>query len=131
MNQKKVIIRILAYPAIFLVLLGITGFLTQHFLNDKIKELFVREINKQLNTEVQVDQVKLSLFRDFPYASVRFTGIRLKEAVNRPEKGILLKAGVISLRFGLMDLLRNRFTVTNILVKDASFHMRTYDWQNS
>ncbi len=126
MNPKKTTIRFLTYLSIFLLFAGGVGFLIQHLLNDKIRELFVREINKQLTTEVQVDQVKLSVFRDFPYASVRFNGVRLNEAVNRPNKGVLMKAGVISLRFGLLDLLRSKFTVSNVFIKDARFNMRAY-----
>ena len=126
MHPKRIILRILASLATVLALLAVAGFVTQFYLNDKIREIFIREINKQLAAEVQVDAVKLSLFRDFPYASVRFTNIRLKEAVNRNDKGYLMKAGVISMKFGLVDLFRNRFTITHLLVQDAKFNMRAY-----
>jgi len=126
MNYKKATFRIILYFAAFLVLLGLAGMLLQHYLNDKIKELFISELNKQLTTEVKVEQVKLSLFKDFPYASVRFSGVSLKEAGPHPSKAELVKAGVVSLRFGLLDLFRNRFTVNNILLQDAFLNMHVY-----
>ncbi|MBK7213710.1 MAG: hypothetical protein IPH88_10550 [Bacteroidales bacterium] len=126
MTRRKKITRILLYLLLFLGFIGLAGLLMEHFLNKKLQEIFIRELNKQLVTEVSVQQVKLSLFRDFPYASMRFSGVTLKEAVPRSNKGILMKAGTIALRFGLLDLLRDKFTVTNVLVKDAKFNMRIY-----
>ncbi|NVO21195.1 MAG: hypothetical protein HXX13_15945 [Bacteroidetes bacterium] len=137
--KYKRFFRISLYLFALFAFVGITGVFLQHYLNDKIKELFIRELNKQLATEVSVNDVKLSLFKDFPYASVRFSGVALKDAVNLPKKGDLLKAEVISLRFGIPDLFRNKFTVTNILVKNAVLNLRIYSdgsdnyhfWKNS
>jgi hypothetical protein len=126
MNFKKATFKIILFSIAFLAFLGFAGLLLQHYLNDRIKDLFIQELNKQLTTEVQVDQVRLSLFKDFPYASVRFSGVKLKEAVKRQDKGTLLKADVISLRFGLLDLLRNRFTVTHVVFSGAFLNMRIF-----
>ncbi len=125
MNKKR-IYRILFVLLTFLTIAGVAGILLQQYFNDKIRDLFIRELNKQLSAEVQVQQVKLSVFRDFPSASVRVTGLTMKEAVKRPNKGILMKAGLISLRFSLFDLFTNNISVTNIMISNAKFNMREY-----
>jgi hypothetical protein len=110
----------------FLCITGVAGFLLQGYLNDQIRDLFIRELNKQLTAEIQVKEVKLSIFKDFPYASIRISGVIMKEAVKKPSKGVLMRAELVSLRFSLFDLLGDHFTVTNVLVTDAAFHMKVF-----
>lgn len=126
MSRKRTTYRIIGSFLAFLVLVSLAAFLLQHTLNDKIKELFVSELNKNLAAETDVRQVKFSLFRDFPYASIRLQGVTMKEAIKSPRKGVLMKAGTISLRFALTDLLKNKFTVTNVMIRDAKFNMQAY-----
>jgi len=110
-----------------IIILGAAAGLTlQYLFGGKVKELFVREINKQLATEVKVDNIQLSLFQDFPYASVRFTGVQMKEATKNKSGNNLLKAGVISLKFNLPDLLRSRFSVRFISVTDAVVNIHIF-----
>lgn len=98
-------------------LLGITAFVVgilfaaQRYLGPEIQKIFVSEINKSLAAQVEVDGVSLSLFKDFPHASVRFQGVRMKEAGSIPSKKYLLKAKTISLRFNLLDIVRKKYKV--------------------
>jgi len=90
--------------------------LAQQFLGPEVKKLFITEINKSLISEVQIDNVQLILVRDFPYASVRFTGVRIKEALRTPTKNNLLTARTISLSFNIWDLIRKKYRVKNIVL---------------
>jgi len=126
MSRRRTLYRILVSFLAFILLVILAAFLLQHTLNDKIRELFIRELNKNLTAEVDVSKVKFSLISDFPYASIRLQGVTMKEAINLPRKGVLMKAGTISLRFALTDLLKNKFTVTNVLIRDAKFNMQSY-----
>jgi len=100
----------------FIVLILVAA---QRYLGPGVKKLFVTEINKSLAAEVQVNDVQLSLIRDFPFASVRFTGVRMKEATPVPSKKYLLTAGSISLRFNIWDLLQKNYRVKNIRLLDV------------
>jgi len=101
-------------------------FLAQRFLGPEVKKLFINEINKSLKAEVQLDEVQLSLIKDFPFASVRFKGVRMKEATNLPSKNYLLTAGTISLQFNVWDLLRKRYRVKNINLTDVEIAPHIY-----
>jgi len=109
--------------AAFIVLLL---FLAQRFLGPEVKKLFITEINKSLTAEVQIDDVQLSLIKDFPYASVRFSGVRIKEALNPPSKNYLLIAGTVSLRFNIWDLLNKKYRVKTIRFADVEIGPHVY-----
>jgi hypothetical protein len=100
--------------------------LAQQFLGPEVKKLFVTEINKNLISEVQIDNVQLSLVKDFPYASVRFSGVRIKEALKSPTNNNLLTAETISLRFSLWDLIRKKYRVKNIMLENIEFGPHAY-----
>lgn len=118
--------------AITLWTIGIVAFivmlllLAQRFLGPEVKNLFVTEINKSLTAEVQIDDVQLSLIKDFPFASVRFIGVRMKEATKLPSKNYLLTAGSVSLRFNVWDLLRKKYSVKNIRLTDVEVAPHVY-----
>ena len=66
---KKVIIRVLLGLISFILLLVITGFLIVYFNQDKIKRIFVTELNKSLRSEISVKDIDFSVFAKFPNAS--------------------------------------------------------------
>ncbi len=109
--------------AAFIVLLL---FLAQRFLEPEVKRLFITEINKSLAAEVQIDDVQLSLIKDFPFASVRFNGVRMKEVIAIPSKNYLLTAGTISLRFNIWDLLQKKYRVKIIRLTDVEIGPHVY-----
>ncbi|MEI6060888.1 MAG: AsmA-like C-terminal region-containing protein, partial [Bacteroidota bacterium] len=110
-------ITIWTFSVVAFVLLAL--FLAQRILGPEVKKLFISEINKSLAAEVQIDDVQLSLFKDFPFASVLFTGVRMKEALKTPSKNYILTAGTISLRFNIWDLLRKKYSIKNIRLADV------------
>ncbi len=100
--------------------------LAQRYLGPEVKRLFITEINKSLTAEVQIDDVQLSLVKDFPYASIRFTGVRIKEATKLPSKNYLLAAKTISLQFNILDLLRKKYRVKNISLDEVEIAPHVY-----
>ena len=101
---KKYLIRILLGILIFLVLAVGTGFLIIYFNQDYIKQVFVAEINKSLQTEISVKDIEFSVFEKFPNASLRFSDVIAKDAVKDAVKDTLLIAKSIFLEFNIMDL---------------------------
>ena len=126
MTRSKTLKAVLIWSAGIAVFVLVLLFLAQQFLGPEVKKLFITEINKSLVSEVQIDDVQLSLIKDFPFASVRFSGVRIKEAVNPPTHHNLLTAGTIALRFNLWDLLQKKYRVKNIRLDNIELGLHIY-----
>ncbi|MFZ4400155.1 MAG: AsmA-like C-terminal region-containing protein [Bacteroidales bacterium] len=123
-NIKKYIIRILLGVLIFL-LLGISiGFLVIYYNQDTIKQLFVAEINKSLQTEISVKDIEFSVFDKFPNASLCFTKVVAKDALKAEMKDTLLKAESVFLEFNIMDLYYKQYRIKNIELNDAVINLK-------
>jgi len=127
-NSKKYIIRILLGILIFLLLAATGGFLYVYYNQDSIKQIFVAEINKSLQTEISVKDIEFSVFDKFPDASLRFTDVLAKDAVKDSVKdsvkGILLQAKSIFLEFNILDLYYKKYRIKNIELKDAVIYLK-------
>ena len=122
----KILRTILIWAISIVIFAVVVLFAAQRFLGPEVKRLFITEINKSLTAEVQIDDVQLSLIKDFPYASVCFTGVRMKEATRIPTGNYLLKAGTIALRFNIWDLLSKKYSVKNIRLADVEIGPHVY-----
>ena len=123
-----------------LISLGITlgvvllsAILIPLLFEDQIKGLFIRELNKNLATEITINQddIHLSLLKNFPNAAVVFNNVGIRESV--PQKGGVkgksdknfLEAEEISLVFNVWDIFKGNYTINNIQVKNGFCHLIT------
>lgn len=88
---------------------------------DRVKDLFLEDINRRLRTEITVDNIQLSLLRSFPMASLRFHDVAILETGEATDKEVLLSARSIHLEFDLYDILRKEITVKRISLSDGHF----------
>ena len=85
----------------------------------KIKEIVINEANKYINAEFGFDDLGISLFREFPQASVSLEGfwLRGKEAF---ANDTLAYVGDVEVAVNLKSIFGNGgFDITKILVKDT------------
>ena len=85
----------------------------------KIKEIVINEANKYINAEFGFDDLGISLFREFPQASVGLEGfwLRGKEAF---ANDTLAYVGDVQVAVNLKSIFGNGgFDITKILVKDT------------
>ncbi|MBK7038240.1 MAG: hypothetical protein IPH42_18415 [Bacteroidetes bacterium] len=92
----------------------------------RIKEIFIKELNKSLATEITIKQedINLSLLKNFPEASVVFNNIGIRESVPNSKKNFL-EAKEMSLLFNVMNILRGNYNIKNIIVTDGYCHLIT------
>lgn len=85
----------------------------------KIKEVVIAEGNKMLNAEFGFDGLNISLFRDFPKASVGLEGFWLK-GINEFEDDTLLYAGEVQVAVDVMSLFGDTgFDISKVLLADT------------
>ncbi len=121
---KKILIRVLLGLVSFIFIIIITGFLIVYFNQDKIKRIFVEELNKSLRTEITVKDIEFSVFAKFPNASLRFKDVLAKDAITSPHKDTLLSAKSIYLEFNLWDIYYKNYKIKKIEINNGKLNLR-------
>ncbi len=124
--KAKRISRILLWIAAGVFALLAIASTVVYFNRDKIRDIFVNEVNKSLNAKVGVEKIDVGFLSSFPLVSVRFFGVAISEAY--PDTTLntdtLLKVENIDLEFGFLDLLKGNYTVRKVEVENGELNMR-------
>ncbi|MGK0366141.1 MAG: hypothetical protein ACI85O_003214 [Saprospiraceae bacterium] len=115
----KFIKRFLLVILTTLLCLVAVGFILAYFYEDEIGAKVVKELSKELQVDLQVKNVELSVFSGFPDASVNLNGVRLED-INKKD---LLKAKRLSFRFGLLSLFSDNIKVHKVRVENGSLSL--------
>jgi len=111
------VVRFLSLTLITLVFLLV---LLVFLFEDKIKRYAVEQFNQYLTTRVEVESIDLSLFSKFPYASLEFTNILIKDPEGTARlRDTLLQADKLYLEFSIWDMIAGNYDVTRIEIEHA------------
>lgn len=114
--MKKFLRRFFIILSVSLVLLlGLTAAAAAIF-RKPIGNRIIQELNKQLTTDLQVEQVNLSFFRNFPAASAVLRGVVLEDN----QGGVLLEAKTIAFRLGLLGLLNSKYKLDAVSISQGA-----------
>jgi hypothetical protein len=106
---------LLIFGISFLVLiLGALAVTT--LFQDAIGQRIVKEINKQIKTELKVGDFRLSLFRAFPNAAATLKDVELFGAHDE----LLLDAGEVSFRIGYASIFGSSIKVNSVLIANGA-----------
>ncbi|MEI7803319.1 MAG: hypothetical protein WCI97_11765 [Bacteroidota bacterium] len=115
-KKSSLLLKILKVTGALFLFVIIAGIAISSIFGNDIKQLVVREINKQLAVEVNVKgEIDFSVLRNFPFASVTFNKVEIKESY-KGSKSNLLESEKISLLFNILDLWRGNYTIQKIIV---------------
>ncbi|MDQ3046525.1 MAG: hypothetical protein M3R27_03185 [Bacteroidota bacterium] len=114
---------------IFLILLVVipgTAVVIGYVYQDEAKEYVIRELNKQLNSEIIIDgkDIDFTVLKNFPFASLDFKNVKALEAVSRKDKDTLFSACLISLQFNILDVFKKNYHVRQLEVEDVSINLK-------
>lgn len=117
-RKKKILKIVLISLGAFIGVLLLLAILIPILFEDKIKALFIAELNKNLATEVTLNEedIHISIFKHFPEASVIFNHVGIRESFPRSQKNFL-EAEEISLLFNIRGILRGDYTIEHIVVR--------------
>ncbi len=90
------------------------------FFENKIGDKLLTEINKQLDTELEVGKFDLNLVSDFPTASAELHDVFLYDAMD----GILLEAKTLSFQFALFSLFGDNIKVESVIANDGAMQIK-------
>ncbi|MBN2681891.1 MAG: hypothetical protein JXR58_05250 [Bacteroidales bacterium] len=122
MKRAKKILKwfIISVLSLFL-LTGLTGFVIIYFYEDEIKKVFVAELEKSLNCEIDVQDLEFSVFSKFPDASLEFKYITAysPDGINHNEFGtvnsqVLFNSESLYLQFNVIDIFTGNYKIKKI-----------------
>lgn len=95
-----------------------------YVFEDKIKAYAVERINQNLNTEITVSSIDLSVWSNFPNASVDFNDVLILDphTVNK-EKDTMLYAKKLSFQFSVWDMISGDYKVKEIKMISGALHL--------
>ena len=94
------------------------------FFGDKVEQLFLRELNKQLATELTASRVTLNLFKSFPDAKLTFHDLRIRENIPESSNNVL-EAQKLSFRFNIWDIIRGTYDVKSLEAEHGTLRLLT------
>ena len=122
----KLFKRIVFIILILFIIIAGGLFLIATYYADETEQLIVSEINKTLSIEISVKDVELSLFSNFPNASLDFTELQTKEQAGSNSKS-LLNAKEVSLLFNVYDIIIGNYKIERILLKNAFLNIIVHE----
>jgi hypothetical protein len=105
--------------------IAVTGLLmaTACLMRDKVKALIIAEINAQVTEPINVNgNIDFSLIKNFPFASVSFDSISIKNKLNKgPE--YFIRADNFSVLFNMWGLMNNKIQISRIHLSDGELNI--------
>ena len=115
--MKKGIIIILAVLALILL----TLFIAPIVFKGPINYIIRTQANNRLNAKFDFKDLKISLFRNFPNASVSLRDVKIS-GINEFENDTLLAAGRLTAVVNLFSLISGNYQIVKIEIKDTYCH---------
>ena len=119
----KLLRRLFLAFAVILIIFFTTVFVITFFYGDEVESLLVKRINEQLKVKVDVQDISFSLIRNFPYASIEFTAVKIEELSDSKSPNSLIEASRISFVFNLTNLISEDYSVKKIIIYNGHFNI--------
>lgn len=100
------------------VLIPLTSVVLATLYRDKIKDYVLAEVNKELLTPVSIsDKVDLTLFQQFPYASLELNEVFVREV--NAKKDTLFYFREVYLGFNVLDIINKNYNIKKISAENG------------
>jgi hypothetical protein len=121
-----------AFVVISLLLLAIGGVVVVKFYGDELKDFVVEQVNMRLDSTIDVEEVSVRVFHKFPNTSILLEGITIwsnhdfdSRYFDGQGADTLLTAETLSISFSMFGLVRKKFDVRMLELKNGVFHLYT------
>ena len=121
----KAIKQILAgiFIGICALIIGMAGYF--YFNQDKIVEILIKEVNKKVNTQIDVKEVSMSFFERFPSISVKFDDVTVygSEKTGNNIRDTLLRAGSLFFDLDLKTLITDKPQIRRLAISNGKLKL--------
>ena len=134
----KLFKRIMFSLLFLFLLIAITLVAISFVYENEVKDYMIQQLNKNLKTKVIVNgkDIKLTLLKSFPYASLDFKNVIMLEepisisksnkngTVNYLNQDTLFSLNSISLQFNIFDILHKKYIVKKVSAENGKLKLR-------
>lgn len=120
----RLVKRIFLILGILLVLVISTGAIVASIYEKEVKQYMLEEINKRLNTKIDVKEINFSILKKFPYASLEFGNVTADEVTKNKKNGTLFSAQSIFFQFNLIDIINKNYIIKKITVENGLVNIK-------
>ncbi|MCP4313003.1 MAG: AsmA family protein [Bacteroidetes bacterium] len=132
-QQLRTILEYLAaFVVIIILLLSIVGVVVVKFYGDELQTYVMDQINERLDSKAQVDEVSVKVFHKFPNTSLVLKNVVIWSSHNcnilefeEPGADTLLTAESVSVSFNLLGMIRKKFEIRQIEIRQGSLQLLT------
>jgi hypothetical protein len=105
-------------------LLFVGGSAYLYYNQDQLIDKILSEVNKSIQTPVEVEAVDINWWTDFPNISLRFQNVFIEESIERSSFP-LAKLEELALSFNTLDFLKGDYSFEKIILKRGEVTIRT------
>ncbi len=132
-NRIRIVIEFLAaFVLISLLLVAITGVVVVKFYGDDLEAFVLEQVNHRLGSKVEMEDVSVKVFRKFPNTSIVLREMTVWSSQNfqpgkfpSPGADTLLSAESVSVSFNLLSLIRGRYMIRQVDIRNGILHLYT------
>ncbi len=125
--QIKKYFKVFFISTLSLLLLLVTiAIVITSFYETEVIQYIKTQLNKQLQSEISIKEVNLSLFKKFPYATLEFTDVSAKsvaikgnEKTPKEWKKPLIKAHKVYLQFNILNIINKKYIIKKIGIEQG------------
>ncbi len=134
MKQKlRILLEYLsAFVLITLLLLAIASVVVVKYYGEDLKLYAMEVVNDHLDTKMNVQEIDVKVFQKFPNTSLKLEGVTVWSSHNfdafnfsSPGPDTLLSARTINVSFNLLGLIRKKYNIRQLEIKDGMLHLYT------
>jgi hypothetical protein len=121
-----------AFVLIILLLLAITSVVAVKFYGNDLKLYVMEVVNDHIDTKINVEEINVKVFQKFPNTSLRLEGVTVWSSHNfdaynfsSPGADTLLAAKTVNVSFNLLGLIRKKYNIRQLEIKDGILHLYT------
>ena len=122
----KPVLKILGLTLILIFIISIVLFSASLLMKDKVADIILKSLNKNILTKLDIGSFKLSFLRKFPKASLVLKDVLVHSSSNFNSEAFtgintdtLLAARIVSVEFKITDILKGKYNIERIGAKSG------------
>ena len=121
--MNKIIKKLLLILTSIGIALLIGGVISSIVFSEKIENAVVKNLKKQIPTNLEINSVSFQLFDDFPFSTVEINKLYIQEDKSFGEDTLLF-AETAHVRFSVIKFIFNKFSIENISIYDGGVSIK-------